>query len=294
MKILIATCLTCMVLTGCGKRDVGSAAPGAPEAGPQSAASTTQPDEGGAQGLAAVETASNASEFVNSLGMRLKLISAGSFLMGSEKGDSDERPVHNVRITRPFYLGLHEVTQADYEAVAGSNPSSVKDPRFPVESVSWDDAVKFCEVLTEQERSAGRLPVGHEYRLPTEAQWEYACRAGSTSEYSFGDDEAELDAFAWFSGNSDSGPQEGGTKKPNAWGLYDMHGSVWEWCADSYGDYPAGDVADPVTTSGSGRVTRGGSRGNRALNCRSAYRSRGRPSFTHNSLGFRVALVSVP
>ena len=196
-----------------------------------------------------------------------------------------------VEITRPFYLGVHEVTQAQYEAVIGRNPSGFKGAAHPVEQVNWDDAVAFCGRLSElpAEKAAGRL-----YRLPTEAEWEYACRAGSTTTYSFGDETARLAEFGWYSNNSGSAKLHPvGEKKPNAWGLYDMHGNVWEWCHDWYGPYPVGDVADPTgPESGSVRVDRGGSWHYIARFCRSASRYRFAPGSRTSVLGFRVLCSS--
>ena len=175
--------------------------------------------------------------FTNSLGMQFKRIPAGEFDMGSTDGDSDERPVHRVRISRDFYLGIHEVTQAEYRAVTGKSPSNFKGDDLPVEKVSWEEANEFCRLLTERERTAGGLPSGMVYRLPTEAEWEYAARAGTTTKYCFGDDESGLGEYAWYGGNSGSTTHPVGQKRPNAWGLYDMHGNVWEWCQDWYGAY---------------------------------------------------------
>ena len=171
----------------------------------------------------------------NSIGMKLVLIPAGEFLMGSPESDSDapdeEKPQHKVRISKPFYLGVTEVTQEQYERVMGENPSRFKgDPQRPVEKVSWEDAVAFCRKLSEKE--------GRTYRLPTEAEWEYACRAGSQTKWSFGDDDSALKEYAWYLDNADSTTHPVAQKKPNAWGLYDMHGNVWEWCQDWYGDVP--------------------------------------------------------
>ncbi|MDZ7815576.1 MAG: formylglycine-generating enzyme family protein [Planctomycetota bacterium] len=208
--------------------------------------------------------------------MRLKPISKGSFRMGSPKGESGRRsnegPVHKVVITRPFWMGSTEVTQAQWKAIMGSNPSvfdkdrcGIDTSNYPVERVSWEDAVEFCKELTKRERS--RLPQGYEYRLPTEAEWEYCCRAGTTTKYSFGDLESMLKDY----GNYEYTPKWGGKStapvrsfKPNAWGLYDMHGNVIEWCHDRYGkDYYAtcrNNCRDPqARRSGSGRVLRGGS-----------------------------------
>ena len=225
---------------------------------------------------------------VNSVGMELKLLPAGKFVMGSHKGEDDETP-HEVVLTRPFYLSVHQVTQEQYQRVIGANPSSFKGARTPVEQVSYEDAVQFCWKLSElpAEKAAGRV-----YRLPTEAEWEYACCAGTTTEYSFGDDEGKLSEYGWFKGNSDGKTHPVGTKKPNPWGLYDMHGNLWEWCQDWYGDYPAGKAADPQgPPQASFRVFRGGCWNFVARSCRSARRCRGVPSYRNRDLGFRVALV---
>ncbi len=222
----------------------------------------------------------------NSIGVTLKLIPAGTFTMG-QAGDVDEWP-HEVTLTRPFYIGVYEVTNAEWRRVMGSVPSQWKDDERPVEKVSWDDANEFCRRLSEmpEEKDAGRI-----YRLPTEAEWEYACRAGSTTEYSFGDDESLLGDFAWFDGNAGSQTHPVGQKRPNAWGLYDMHGNVWEWCSDGWADYPRGSVTDPKGWSwSSGRVVRGGSWYDSARFCRSSCRPGSVPSFRSNDLGFRLAL----
>ena len=227
-------------------------------------------------------------ESADSIGMKFKLIPAGTFTMGDASGEDEETP-HEVTLTKPFKMGVHEVTQAQYEQVMGVNPSRFKGADNPVENVSWDDAVEFCRRLSElpAEKAAGNV-----YRLPTEAEWEYACRAGTTTKYSFGDDESELGDYAWYGVNSDQKTHPVGSKKPNAWGLYDMHGNVWEWCQDWEEDYPSGSVTDPSgATSGSFRVFRGGRWGHPAVNCRSATRGRTKPSFRYyGSLGFRVSL----
>jgi len=215
--------------------------------------------------------------------------------MGSPDSDSggysDEKPQHTVRITKPLYLGVTEVTQEQYERVMGTNPSSFKGAQLPVENVSWEDAVEFCRKLSSlpAERTAGRV-----YRLPTEAEWEYACRAVSKTKWSFGDSESSLGDYAWYDGNSGSKTQPVGQKKPNTWGLYDMHGNVREWCSDWFGDYPTATVSDPTgAPAGSDRVLRGGSWRSGAGNCRSAGRSRGAPVNRYYFLGFRLAFSLV-
>lgn len=230
-----------------------------------------------------LETQQAATESqINSIGMQLKRLPPGTFIMG------EDGKTHAVTFTKPCYLGAHEVTQEQYERVMGTNPSNFKSLQNPVERVSWDDAAEFCRRLSAlpAERAAGRV-----YRLPTEAEWEYACQAGSTSAYSHGDNEAQLGDYAWYDQNSESTTHPVGQKRPNAWGLYDMHGNVWEWCQDWYGDYPQGVVTDPVgPAEGSLRVYRGGSWGRVATGCRSAYRLKSVPSYRDNHHGFRVAL----
>jgi formylglycine-generating enzyme required for sulfatase activity len=221
-------------------------------------------------------------EITNTIGMKLHLIRPGTFRMGSESPQArqDEQPAHQVTITKPFYIGVYEVTQAEYEAVMGTNPSNFKGARRPVETVSWNDAGEFCRKLSAKE--------GTTYRLPTEAEWEYACRAGSTTEYCFGDDESRLSEYAWYSANSGSQTHDVGQRKPNAWGLYDMHGNVWEWCEDWYAAYTAGSQVDPVGPSSSRvRVIRGGSWNLNASYCRSAYRGLYTPGDRGYNIGFR-------
>lgn len=224
----------------------------------------------------------------NTIGMKFVLIPPGEFLMGSPDDDrhgSAEKPQHRVRITKPFYLGVYEVTQLEFARMMRANPSNFKgNMKRPVEQVTWNDAVEFCRRLSAKERVR--------YRLPTEAEWEYACRAGSTTRYCFGDSESELGEFAWYSDNSGKTTHPVGQKKPNAWGLFDMHGNVWEWCADWYGTnyYRASPAADPTgPTTGSGRVSRGGGFDPAAGYCRSAKRG---DLFLVNgvylALGFRV------
>ncbi len=239
-------------------------------------------------------------ELTNSIGMKLVLIPKGTFMMGSpesEGGREYNERQHEVTISKDFFLGTFEVTQAQYEKVMGKNPSffqgdEVKgdSSRHPVETVSWEDAVEFCKKLSElpEEKQAGRV-----YRLPTEAELEYACRAGSKTKYCFGDSESELGKYAWFDQNSKMKTHPVGEKKPNAWGLYDIHGNVWELCSDWYGDYPEGAVNDLFgAEEGSDRVGRGGSWFVEAAYCRSALRFRSDPSFRNFSFGFRVALSS--
>ena len=220
--------------------------------------------------------------------MQLVLIRPGSFQMGSAKG-SDEKPTHKVTITKPFYLGKYVITQEQWQQVMGNNPSRFKNAQHPVEQVSWDDCQNFIAKLNE------KLP-GQTFRLPTEAEWEYACRAGTTTDYSFGDNEAALGEYAWYTGNSGATTHPVGEKKPNPWGLYDMHGGVWEWCADWYaGSYTAGDQTDPVgPSSGAGRVLRGGAWYLDTAYCRAAFRGDFAPSSRYDIFGLRVVAVTNP
>ncbi len=228
----------------------------------------------------------------NSIGMQLVLIPAGEFLMGSpatQEGRGSDEQQHPVRITKSFHLSVHEVTQEQYERVTGVNPSFIAVPQHPVDNVSWNNAVRFCSQLSAlpEEKAAGRV-----YRLPTEAEWEYACRAGSTTSWNCGNEEIRLGDFAWFGNSSRGRVHPVRAKKPNAWGLCDMHGNVWEWCADWYEkDYYASSPVDdpPGPTAGTLRVVRGGGWGSTASDCRAAFRSTGLPIIRDNRLGFRVA-----
>jgi formylglycine-generating enzyme required for sulfatase activity len=237
-------------------------------------------------------------------------IAPGTFTMGSPPKEVDRRdyegPQTKVTLSQGFWLGKHEVTQREWEAVMGSNPSQIKgDADLPVETVSWEEAIEYCRKVTLRERAARRISQRYKYSLPTEAQWEYACRAGTKSATAFG--ERLTSTQANFNGNYPynggvTGPDLGKTAKvgsyaPNAWGLYDMHGNVWEWCLDWYGDnLPGGRVTDPRgPTSGSDRVHRGGGWHDIGGQfCRSASRKLGLPECRDPDLGFRLALVPVP
>ena len=252
--------------------------------------------------------------FTNSIGMKMVLIPAGEFLMGSERY-AKERPVHTVKIAKPFCMGMTEVTRAQWKAVMGASPTPLRgDDSRPAELVAWDDAQTFCEKLSVKE--------GITYRLPTEAEWEYACRAGTTGKYCFGDDEGRLGEYAWFRGNtaprrilgiavgqSDFRVRPVAQKKPNAWGLYDMHGNVYEWCEDVWhhdydgaptdgsawltdGDPEYATLPDgsPLLTDGDKklRVLRGGAFGWSSRQARCAYRFRGFLRIRTLGIGFRV------
>jgi len=285
------------------------------------------------------------AEITNSIGMKLILIPPGEFDMGSTpeeiawtlaegKKDNEaqwyfdrvpqEGPRHRVKISRPYYLGVYHVTQAEYERVMGVNPSSFcakqmdasafRPPlpdralkerpedamhvagrdtsRHPVETVSWDDAAEFCRRLSglPEERAAKRM-----YRLPTEAEWEYACRAGTNTRWWCGDDEAGLLECAWYTKNADRMTHPVGEKRASPWGLYDMHGQLWQWCMDWHdGDYYGQSPGlDPVgAPRGSNRVRRGGHWGYNAPYCRSAYRNHGASGLRLPILGLRACLVA--
>ncbi len=223
------------------------------------------------------------------LGMTLQPVAAGEFQMGANDGSVDDKPAHRVQLTRPFWIGKTEVTQRQWELVMGNNPSHFKGADNPVECVSWNDCVEFCRKLTQREQAAGRLPVGYTYRLPTEAQWEYACRAGTTTRYNFGNETNALDQAGWYDSNSGATTNPVGQKAVNAWGLHDMHGNVWEWCQDWYGPYDGAATVDPTgAASGDSRVLRGGSWMFFPGACLSAFRLNDYPSRTYDSDGFRV------
>ena len=227
--------------------------------------------------------------WTNSISMEFVLIPAGTFMMGSLDSDTEanenEKPAHRVTISQPFYLGKYPVTQAQWKAVMGGNPSHFsglfrRKPNHPVENVSWDDVQAFMRKLNEREG-------GGDYRLPTEAQWEYACRAGTeTPRY-----HQDIDAIAWYTVNSSGQTHPVGQKLPNAWGLYDMLGNVYEWCHDGRQTYTSTSVIDPIgpTDAGARRVDRGGSGGDDARHVRAAFRDGGVPGLRYGYLGFRCS-----
>lgn len=242
--------------------------------------------------------AQSPEEFTNSIGMKFVLIPKGTFTMGSptsEKERNTNERQHQVTISKEYYLGVTEVTQEQYKRVIGINLSNFQDDKVegsslnhPVDGVSWAEAIAFSKNLSElpAEKNAGRV-----YRLPTEAEWEYACRAGSKSAYCFAESSKSLGDYAWSLSNSNNRTHSVGEKKANAWGLHDMHGNVWEWCSDFYGDYPVGSVNDPTgPREGSYRVFRGGSWELGAAVCRSASRSWNTPLLQYHAIGFRLAM----
>ena len=252
----IALLLAALVITGCGGQ-------------------TKTPDkQQGDSGQGGIKTA---------CGMEMVSIPGGEFTMGANDGPVDVKPAHRVKVDG-FLMDQYEITQEVYEKVTGKNPSRVKNPRNPVEQVTWTAAVKFCNGRSAQE---GLTPCydlktwacdfsASGYRLPTEAEWEYVCRAGSTGEFYFGSRAEDLKSYAWFEGNSDSKPHAVGQRKPNAWGLNDMAGNVWEWCHDFYGakyyrTSPADNPHGPP--QGEKRVLRGGAWSSSADNCTSWVRN---------------------
>ncbi len=280
---------------------------------------------GGTTGWAQETAAAKDKTITNSIGMKLVLIPAGEFQMGASENDPvamvGEKPQHRVRITRPFYLGTYEVTQAQYLAVMGTNPSwySAKGggskevagqstDQHPVEYLSWYDALKFCNTLSEKEGlkpfyaiagDAARVPdwSGPGYRLPTEAEWEYACRAGTRTLFPSGDDPAVLGEYAWYRDNAQNMTHPVGLKRPNALGLYDMLGNASEWCWDGYDQFyyantPVDDPRGPA--SAGGRVFRGGSWLNDARILRSACRNRFASQGQGSILGYRIARGRAP
>jgi formylglycine-generating enzyme required for sulfatase activity len=212
--------------------------------------------------------------------MKLAFIPPGTFLMGENCDEyAADGPAHDVKLTKPFHIGVYEVTQSEYEQVMGSNPSEFKGPRLPVTKVSHAKAVEFCKRLSTQENA--------EYRLPTEAEWEYACRAGTTTRYYWGD---EFNwEYCWCAENSVGAPHEVGTRKPNAWGLYDMLGNVSEWCGDQYTGHPRDPQTDPfVPLANDDGVIRGGAMQSIGARCRSASRNTCFARRGNFTVGFRV------
>jgi formylglycine-generating enzyme required for sulfatase activity len=203
----------------------------------------------------------------------------------SRIGNKDEWPSHEVSLTKPFLMGKFEVTQEQYKKLMGDRQSWFNADRNPVDGVSWDDAQEFCKQASKvTERNV---------RLPTEAEWEYACRAGTETLFYTGDGDGDLDKAGWYYGNSDYGTHPAGQKAANAWGLYDMHGNVCEWCWDWYGNYAKGPTASPQGARlGDHRVLRGGTWFNGPKSCRSASRSSAVPDFSHHDIGFRVLVVA--
>jgi formylglycine-generating enzyme required for sulfatase activity len=218
----------------------------------------------------------------NSLGMEFVLVAAGTYSMGVQGAHQGRQ----VTISQPFYLGKYPVTQVQWLAIMGTNPSRFPGEDHPVESVSWDDVQEFIRLLNAREGSGT-------YRLPTEAEWEYAARAGATTAYCCGNDARRLDAYAWYAANARGTTHSVGQRQPNAWGLHDMHGNVWEWVQDWYGTYSAAPARDPQGPStGSHRVRRGGSWHSDAHECSAVYRSIIKAGDCYSTLGFRLLRIA--
>lgn len=223
-------------------------------------------------------------------GIAMVWIAPGTFRMSATIGSDDDTVV---TLTRGYWLGRTEITQEQWQVLMSHVPvpSLFRGSERPVERIAWVSAMEFCRKLTEQEGAAGRLPKGYEYTLPTEAQWEYACRAGTTGAYS-----GDLDQVAWYAVTSEAQTHPVGQKAPNAWGLYDMHGNVAEWCADGYAGYSGGHVSDPWNdftwpSAALSRIARGGAWNSEAGLCRSAWRGWSPLNTTAATIGFRLALA---
>ncbi len=230
------------------------------------------------------------------LGIDFVLIPAGSFQMGLAPDELlhqrylDARPKHRVKISRPFYMSRHEITQRQWRVVMGENPGFFKGKNRPIENVTWDQVQEFIRRLNLRDNTRS-------YRLPTEAEWEYACRAGTLTQYCFGNDPEQLDLYGWFCRNSDFETHPVGKLRPNAWGLYDMHGNAAEWCQDWYGgnSYADGSEIDPGgSPGGTEKVIRGGSWEHAASYCRSAARIHYIPNDASTFVGFRLVKNAEP
>ena len=283
MKRLLFTMLLGLMMVGCGEEAQKEAVQ---EEAPKEASFAIKPGE---------------NFTVPDLNLSMIWVKPGTFMMGNplSEAERDEDEIqHQVTLTKGFYLGKYEVTQAQWERVMGNNPSRFKGADRPVENVSWSDAVEFCKKLTEMEKKAGRLPNGWKYVLPTEAQWEYACRAGTTTAYSWGNDINSTRAnYNWdgggTSGNDFKQTRDVGQYAANPWGFFDMHGNVWEWVSDWRATYLIGAQTDPEgPASGSLRVNRGGSWNGVGSHLRSAERGSITPGFRISFIGFRVGFQS--
>ena len=261
--------------------------PATTQVAPKKHKSQSKPTKGGTVKCVTTKASySNGTLTVNGIKYNMVWVEGGTFRMGatSEQGSeiSDEKPVHSVTLSG-YYIGKTEVTQALWQAVMGSNPSYFEGDDLPVEQVSWDDCQEFIRKLNSL--------TGQNFRLPTEAEWEFACRGGNNSRGYKYSGSNYIDNVAWYDGNSGDKTHPVATKSPNELGIYDMSGNVWEWCADWYGDYSSGRQTNPKGPyGGSGRVNRGGSWYNFARNCRSSIRIDDYPTYRDDLLGLRLAL----
>ena len=261
--------------------------PATTQVAPKKHKSQSKPTKGGTVKCVATKASySNGTLTVNGIKYNMVWVDGGTFRMGatSEQGSeiSDEKPVHSVTLSG-YYIGKTEVTQALWQAVMGSNPSYFEGDDLPVEQVSWDDCQEFIRKLNSL--------TGQNFRLPTEAEWEFACRGGNNSRGYKYSGSNYIDNVAWYDGNSGDKTHPVATKSPNELGIYDMSGNVWEWCADWYGDYSSGRQTNPKGPyGGSGHVNRGGSWYNFARNCRSSIRIDDYPTYRDDLLGLRLAL----
>jgi formylglycine-generating enzyme required for sulfatase activity len=244
------------------------------------------------------QPADGAKTMMTKTGIEMVAVPAGEFVMGDDQGEDEEKPAHRVQVSE-FYMDTCEVTQASFEALMGKNPSKFKSPDQPVERVSWLSAIQYCNMRSRKE---GLKPcyntetlacdfAADGYRLPTEAEWEYACRAGGATQWSCGEDAGKLEAHAWIKSNAAKTTHPVKQKAPNAWGLYDMHGNVAEWCHDFFaeGYASAQDAKDPLgPAEGEERVVRGGSFQNSGEGCRSAARASQTPRFADACFGFEA------
>ncbi|SVC16128.1 uncharacterized protein METZ01_LOCUS268982 [marine metagenome] len=230
---------------------------------------------------------------ITDLDLRLLPIKAGKFRMGDDRVADIVKPylgVRQVQLTKNFYLGETEVTQKAWESLMPNNPSESKGPNLPVEQVTWKQAVAFCRKLTEREKKGGRLPKGKVYRLPSEAEWEYAALARAETTYFFGNGTRPLKLYAWFNENADGGTHPVGSKRANPWGLKDIYGNVREWCLDGYSPRPKGLLIDPVSgPHNPDKVNRGGSYDSCAECCKTFNRTNYGPGYQSSDIGFRLA-----